>query len=177
MNQGCVEVSVTSSVWSSVAFTATWSRSFAQFFSHSLYFAVTGSPFDHFEPDLRWYTTFGPFTSQLSAIDGTAFRSSSSFTSGSKMLSTSFADVVSVASPGSSTNSEPSPHLSVWSAAAAPPPPLPSSSPPPQPTTNRTAASESRTADSQRFRLSIRLLLLHLASFARAFLTRFDESQ
>ena len=37
MNQGCVEVSVTSSVLSSVALTATLSRSAAQFFSHELY--------------------------------------------------------------------------------------------------------------------------------------------
>ncbi len=49
MNQGCVEVSVTSSVWSSVALTATLSRSAAQFFSHSLYSTPPWIPYSWYE--------------------------------------------------------------------------------------------------------------------------------
>ena len=49
MNHGCVEVSVTSSVLSSVALTATLSLSAAQFFSHELYSTPPLIPYSWYE--------------------------------------------------------------------------------------------------------------------------------
>src|SRR4029078_1035947 len=86
--------------------------------------AVSGSPFVHLPSCRRWNVTLAPFTSQLCARLGTGLRGfGSSLTSGSMMFKSTFDDVVSVASPGSSDGgSAPQAIVIVWSAASEPPP-------------------------------------------------------
>jgi hypothetical protein len=118
--------------------------------------------------------------SKLSARLGTGFRSSSSLISGSMMLSRMFADVVSLARPGSSDGgSVPQFTVSVCSAAGPPasscsscvvpvPAASPPSSSPPQPAATRARLATSMAKSSQRVLILMKCVLPSFA-FARAY--------
>ena len=129
-----------------------------RFHEYSKSSAVTGSPFVHVSPSRSVYVTVLPssLVSKLSAAAPTGFRSLSSLTSGSMMLSRMFDDVVSVARPGSSDGgSVPQFTVITCSAASVPPSvvapvPAASSSSPPQPAATRARLVTSSASHNQR---------------------------